>query len=62
MAAGARKASSARALTPQHAIRTTAREMATLLRLIWRDEASPAQACAQVRQLMARPVTCDPQL
>jgi beta-lactamase class A len=47
----------ARALTPQHAIRTTARETATLLRLIWRDEAGPAQACAQVRQMMARQVT-----
>jgi beta-lactamase class A len=30
--------------------------MATLLRLIWRDEVGPAQACAQVRQLMARQV------
>ena len=47
----------ARALTPEHAIRTTAREMATLLRLIWRDEAGPAEACAQVRQMMARQVT-----
>jgi Beta-lactamase enzyme family len=36
----------ARALTPEHAIRTTAREMATLLRLIWRDEAGPAQVPA----------------
>jgi beta-lactamase class A len=47
----------ARALSPEHAIRTTAREMATLLRLIWRDEAGPAQACAQVRQLMSHQVT-----
>lgn len=47
----------ARALTPEHAIRTTAREMATLLRLIWRDEAGPARACAQVRQVMALQVT-----
>lgn len=44
----------ARALTPEHAIRTTAREMATLLRLIWRDQAGPAGACAQVRQMMDR--------
>jgi beta-lactamase class A len=47
----------ARALSPEHAIRTTAREMAILLRLIWRDEAGPAQACAQVRQMMGRQVT-----
>jgi beta-lactamase class A len=47
----------ARALSPEHAIRTTAREMATLLRLIWRDEAGPPEACAQVRQMMARQVT-----
>jgi beta-lactamase class A len=46
-----------RALHPRQAIRSTAREMATLLRLIWRDEAGPAAACAQVRQLMARQVT-----
>ncbi len=31
--------------------------MVTLLRLIWRDEAGPAQACAQVRRLMGRQVT-----
>lgn len=47
----------ARALDPRQAIRTTAREMATLLRLIWRDEAGPAAACAQVRQMMSRQVT-----
>lgn len=47
----------ARALDPQQAIRTTPREMAALLRLIWRDEAGPADACAQVRQMMARQVT-----
>lgn len=47
----------ARALDPRQAIRTTAREMAALLRLIWRDEAGPAEACSQVRQMMARQVT-----
>lgn len=47
----------ARALDPRHAIRTTAREMAILLRLIWRDEAGPAAACAQVRRMMGRQVT-----
>jgi hypothetical protein len=44
----------ARALDPRQAIRTTAREMAVLLRLIRRDEAGPAEACAQVRRMMAR--------
>jgi beta-lactamase class A len=47
----------ASALDPRRGIRTTAREMATLLRLIWRDEAGPAAACAPVRQMMARQVT-----
>jgi beta-lactamase class A len=32
--------------------RTTAREMTTLLDLIWRDEAGPAEACAEVRRVM----------
>ncbi|MCW2932156.1 MAG: hypothetical protein JWM19_3118 [Actinomycetia bacterium] len=49
--------SRARALDPRRAIRTTAREMATLLRLIWRDEAAPAAACVQVREMMGRQVT-----
>lgn len=47
----------ARALDPRHAIRTTPREMVALLRLIWRDEAGPATACAQVRGMMGRQVT-----
>ena len=47
----------ARALDPRRAIRTTPRETAALLRLIWRDEAGPAAACAQVRQMMGRQVT-----
>jgi beta-lactamase class A len=37
--------------------RTTAgtpRDMTRLLALIWRDEAGPTEACAQVRRLMAR--------
>jgi beta-lactamase class A len=45
------------ALDPRRGIRSTARETATLLRLIWRDEAGPAAACAPVRQAMARQVT-----
>ena len=47
----------ARARDPQQANRTTPREMATMLRLIWRDEAGPPAACAQVRQMMSRQVT-----
>lgn len=37
--------------------RTTAREAATLLRLIWTDQAGPAAACARVRWMMARLLT-----
>ncbi|WP_418961568.1 serine hydrolase [Streptomyces tritici] len=35
---------------------STPRETTRLLRMIWRDEAGPPQACAQVRALMARQV------
>ncbi|MFF8841819.1 serine hydrolase [Streptomyces sp. NPDC015127] len=35
---------------------STPRETTRLLRMIWRDEAGPAQACAEVRTLMARQV------
>ncbi|MGH3400474.1 MAG: serine hydrolase [Streptosporangiaceae bacterium] len=45
------------ALDPAQSIRSTPRETATLLRLIWLDEAGPADACAPVRQAMARQVT-----
>lgn len=37
--------------------RTTARESATLLRLIWTDQAGPATACTRVRWMMARQLT-----
>ncbi|MBS2536656.1 serine hydrolase, partial [Catenulispora sp. NF23] len=47
----------ATALVPELTTRTTARETATLLRLIWTDEAGPAPACARVRTLMARQLT-----
>jgi beta-lactamase class A len=46
-----------RGLDPFATIRSTAREIALLLRLIWRDEAGPASACAEVRRLMALQVT-----
>ena len=42
----------ARALTPTATNRTTPREMTTLLTLIWRDEAGPPDACAEVRRIM----------
>ncbi|MEL5955294.1 serine hydrolase [Streptomyces sp. CLV115] len=39
-----------RALTPAATCRTTAAESTRLLGLIWRDEAAPAAACADVRR------------
>jgi beta-lactamase class A len=45
------------ALVPARTTRTTAREMATLLRLIWTDQAGPSSACGRVRQLMSRQLT-----
>jgi beta-lactamase class A len=48
---------SVRALQPEHALRTTPAEMARLLCLIWRNEAGPPAACAQVRALMAAQLT-----
>jgi beta-lactamase class A len=47
----------AKAMRPETAIRTTARDMALLLCLIWRDEAGPPDACARVRELMSAQVT-----
>jgi beta-lactamase class A len=35
---------------------STPREMTRLLRMVWRDEAGPPEACAQVRDLMGRQV------
>jgi beta-lactamase class A len=43
-----------RALLPETATRTTPYDMTRLLRSIWRDEAAPAEACAQVRRLMGQ--------
>lgn len=51
------KALAGRAFDPYRTIRTTARETAALLRLIWRDEAGPPDACADVRRLMSLQVT-----
>ncbi|HXW47496.1 MAG TPA: serine hydrolase [Streptosporangiaceae bacterium] len=47
----------ASALIPARTIRTTPADMATLLRLIWSDQAGPPQACGRVRQLMSRQLT-----
>ncbi|MFE4801600.1 serine hydrolase [Streptomyces sp. NPDC056708] len=41
-----------RALTPEATCRTSAQEATRLLGLIWRDEAAPAAACADVRRWM----------
>jgi beta-lactamase class A len=48
---------SARAVDPTQASRTTPRETTQLLCAIWRDEAAPSAACAQVRALMAKQLT-----
>jgi beta-lactamase class A len=45
------------ALEPQTGMHTTARDMTTLLRGIWADEAGPAQACERVRFVMIRQVS-----
>lgn len=41
-----------RAFQPEHATHTTPYDMTCLLQRVWRDEAAPAEACAQVRGLM----------
>ena len=42
-----------RALDPQQGLRvTTPREVTTLLRLIWNDEAAPPEACAEARRIL----------
>ncbi len=43
-------------MDPQRTNSATPREITRLLGLIWRDEAGPPDACAQVRELMARQV------
>jgi beta-lactamase class A len=45
------------ALNPTVTTRTTARDMATLLRLIWTDQAGPPPACERIRQLMGQQLT-----
>ncbi len=45
------------ALVPERTTRTTARDMATMLRLIWLDRAAPVPVCARLRRLLAGQVT-----
>jgi beta-lactamase class A len=45
------------ALVPERTTRTTPRDMATLLRLIWTDQAGPPSACRRVRELMGQQLT-----
>ncbi|OKJ05615.1 serine hydrolase [Kitasatospora sp. CB01950] len=51
------KLPTARAMDPARGTRTTPRDMAELLRLIWTDGAGPAAACARVRKVMASQLT-----
>lgn len=41
---------------PERTTRSTARDFAELLAMIWRDEAGPAEACAEVRSVMSRQI------
>jgi beta-lactamase class A len=41
---------------PERTTRGTARDIAELLAMIWRDEAGPAEACAEVRSVMGRQI------
>jgi beta-lactamase class A len=52
-----RRMTAADALAPERTTRTTPRDMATLLRLIWSDQAGPPHACQRVRQLMSQQLT-----
>jgi beta-lactamase class A len=45
------------ALDPARTTRTTPRDMATLLRLIWSDQTGPPAACARIRHLMNQQLT-----
>ena len=52
-----RRLMAADALVPERTTRTTPRDMATLLRLIWTDQAGPPPACRRVRELMGLQLT-----
>ena len=42
-----------RSLKAEETTRTTAREMASLLKMIWLDEAAPVEACAEARRILS---------
>lgn len=42
-----------RSLDPERTTRSTPREMTALLQMIWRDEAAPPDACAEMRRILA---------
>jgi beta-lactamase class A len=44
-------------LDPARGFRTTPRDMALLLRLIWTDKVGPPKACDRIRQIMRRQLT-----
>jgi len=52
-----RRLMAADALVPERTTRTTPQDMATLLRLIWTDQAGPPPACRRVRELMGLQLT-----
>ena len=56
-AAALERLRASREADPAHATRTTPREATRLLSLIWRDEAAPPEACAEVRARMAQQLT-----
>jgi beta-lactamase class A len=51
-AAGRAPMATNRALRPDGEVRSTAREMARLFTLIWRDQAGAASACAEMRRIL----------
>lgn len=57
--AGAEALRTNRALRPETSVRSTPEEMARLLTLIWRDEAGPKEACAEMRRVLLTQVWRD---
>lgn len=50
--AGAEALRTNRALRPETTVHSTPEEMARLLTMIWRDEAGPVEACAEMRRIL----------
>lgn len=57
--AGAAPLATNRALRPETSVRSTPREIARLFAMIWRDEAGPADACADMRRILLTQVWRD---